>query len=88
MSVKINDVHVRTGAAEGTVTSLAGGARALDSGGGFLLEEEPAPPPPKVARDAPLVDPAEQPTCLECDTLFPQSYLFDTFGHHVCDNCR
>lgn len=60
-----------------------------DSGGGFLLDDdEPALPPRARAPPAPILDPAERPCCLDCERRFPQSYLFDTFGHNVCDECR
>ncbi|KAJ8735172.1 hypothetical protein PYW07_006792 [Mythimna separata] len=60
-----------------------------DSGGGFLLDEPaPAPPPRARAPPAPIQDPAERPSCLDCEQRFPQSYLFDTFGYNVCDECR
>ncbi|CAK1601510.1 unnamed protein product [Parnassius mnemosyne] len=67
-----------------------GKTRALDTGGGFLLEEEgaDAASAPRAAPPAPLVHRTEQPRCLECDRLFPQSYLFDTFDYSVCDECR
>ncbi|XP_068626237.1 DNA repair protein complementing XP-A cells homolog [Battus philenor] len=67
-----------------------GKMRALDTGGGFLVEEETAAvvPTPLTARPAPLVHPTQQPQCLECERLFPQSYLFDTFDYSVCDDCR
>ncbi|XP_063824464.1 DNA repair protein complementing XP-A cells homolog isoform X1 [Ostrinia nubilalis] len=73
---------------ENVKTLTVGGTRLVDSGGGFLLEEAEAPPPPRVARDAPVVDPSERPTCMDCERTFPQSYLFDTFGYGVCDSCR
>ncbi|KAG6460897.1 hypothetical protein O3G_MSEX012294 [Manduca sexta] len=62
---------------------------ALDSGGGFLLEEEDEAPAPKLAaRPAPIVHATEQPRCVTCERLFPQSFLFDNFDHPVCDECR
>ncbi|KAJ8736728.1 hypothetical protein PYW08_007384 [Mythimna loreyi] len=64
-------------------------AAPADSGGGFLLDEhEPAPPPRARVPPAPIQDPAERPSCLDCGQRFPQSYLFDTFGYNVCDECR
>ncbi|KAJ0182851.1 hypothetical protein K1T71_002220 [Dendrolimus kikuchii] len=60
-----------------------------DTGGGFIPEEEEAgearAPAP---RPAPIVHAAEQPRCEECARPFPQSYLFDAFGHPACDGCR
>lgn len=62
---------------------------ATDSGGGFIPEEEESTLPVRaVPQPAPIVDPTERPQCLECDQLFPESYLFDTFGYNVCDECR
>ncbi|CAH2049780.1 unnamed protein product, partial [Iphiclides podalirius] len=77
-------------AERGGVREVAvGKARALDTGGGFLLEQQAvAPAAPRAAPPAPLVHATQQPRCLECDRLFPQSYLFDTFDYSVCDECR
>nr|XP_049692361.1 DNA repair protein complementing XP-A cells homolog isoform X3 [Helicoverpa armigera]XP_049692362.1 DNA repair protein complementing XP-A cells homolog isoform X4 [Helicoverpa armigera] len=61
---------------------------APDSGGGFLPDADEPEPPRALPPPAPIADPAEQPRCLDCDRLFPQSYLFDTFGYNVCDECR
>ncbi|CAG4962553.1 unnamed protein product [Parnassius apollo] len=78
-----------TDASEGIREISVGKTRALDTGGGFLLEEDVVDAPaPHAARPAPLVHRTEQPRCLECDRLFPQSYLFDTFDYSVCDECR
>lgn len=41
-----------------------------------------------VLPSAPLVHRAEQPTCLECEHRFPQSFLFDKFDWPVCEECR
>ncbi|XP_067013655.1 DNA repair protein complementing XP-A cells homolog [Anabrus simplex] len=63
----------------------------IDTGGGFLLEEtdvleqgaqgilKPTP--------GPIIKP-DQPSCLECQEQFVDSYLFQTFDHPVCDSCR
>lgn len=60
-----------------------------DSGGGFLLYDEPPALPPRARPPpVPIQDPAERPNCRECNRRFPQSYLFDTFGYDVCDECR
>lgn len=65
-----------------------------DTGGGFLPEaEEPSDAGAHSAASitqpaAPIVHPSEQPRCIECGLPFPQSYLFDTFEHRVCDECR
>ncbi|XP_059054384.1 DNA repair protein complementing XP-A cells homolog, partial [Achroia grisella] len=71
----------------GTV-ERANGFAGVDSGGGFLLSDEPPPPPRLRPPPAPLVHAAQQPRCLRCDGLFPQSFLFDNFDHSVCDDCR
>ncbi|XP_026737735.1 DNA repair protein complementing XP-A cells homolog [Trichoplusia ni] len=63
-------------------------APAPDTGGGFLPDEEAAPAQRPVAPPAPIVDPTERPHCQDCERPFAQSYLFDTFGHPVCDECR
>ncbi|GLH03245.1 DNA repair protein complementing XP-A cells homolog [Gryllus bimaculatus] len=63
----------------------------IDTGGGFLLEENES----EKKIDArtitelpgPILNPG-QPTCLECQENFPDSYLYRSFDHSVCDSCR
>lgn len=71
---------------------LAAATRSVpDTGGGFIPDEDEeagGDGARVVAPPAPLVHPGEQPRCEECARPFPQSYLFDAFGHSVCDACR
>ncbi|XP_014358573.2 DNA repair protein complementing XP-A cells homolog isoform X2 [Papilio machaon] len=78
---------------EGAKQIYVGKRRAIDTGGGFLTEAESAEGSVGSravpgARPAPLVHASQQPRCKECQQLFPQSYLFDTFDFSVCDDCR
>nr|CAD7266460.1 unnamed protein product [Timema shepardi] len=66
------------------------GKKVIDTGGGFLLEEDDLEEEllniPLTQIPAPIVKP-DLPTCLECQELFQDSYLFQTFEYSVCDKC-
>jgi len=62
----------------------------VDSGGGFFIEETDGKPdsrPVIVDTPGPIL-PFDQPNCEMCEKKFSDSYLFRTFDHVVCDNCR
>ncbi|XP_063239304.1 DNA repair protein complementing XP-A cells [Bacillus rossius redtenbacheri] len=68
------------------------GSRFVDTGGGFLLEEdddaeEQLMKLPLTHQPAPIIEP-DRPTCLECQAVFNDSFLFQTFDYAVCDACR
>jgi len=62
----------------------------VDGGGGFFIEEEEEDTSKDVVitEVAPPIMPPDQPTCEECDKDFADSYLFTTFDHSVCDDCK
>jgi len=69
--------------------------RLVDGGGGFFLEEEEEEERGKpiikhvvVISAPPPVLPPDRPDCVDCGKEFSDSYLFNTFGHNVCDDCR
>lgn len=71
-------------------TVKIGGIRYKDTGGGFLLEEkvdEPETPVVPVT-DKPSIFQHDRPTCELCNKIFAKSWLFDTFDHVVCDECK
>ncbi|XP_066985073.1 DNA repair protein complementing XP-A cells homolog isoform X2 [Macrobrachium rosenbergii] len=65
----------------------------IDTGGGFFIEEEEIPDDDMIAamkmvnEPAPLIE-EDRPHCLECNQVFNNSFLFHTFDHQVCDQCR
>jgi len=66
--------------------------RIVDSGGGFFIEEEDenqssSQPAPVMETLGPIL-PYDQPSCQTCEKKFGDSFLFRTFEHEVCDNCR
>lgn len=71
-------------------TIKIGGVRYKDTGGGFLLEEKVDEPESSVVPVAikPSVFYPDQPTCDLCSKIFAKSWLFDTFDHRVCDECK
>ncbi|KAH8290085.1 hypothetical protein KR044_009635, partial [Drosophila immigrans] len=73
------------------------GTKYIDSGGGFLLEQPVLPiagaSDAKAAESAAIVDdaiaiPVVYEECLDCGDQYADSYLFNNFGHSVCDKCR
>jgi len=63
----------------------------VDGGGGFFIEEEEEAAFGKdviISEVAPPIMPPDQPTCEECSKDFADSYLFTTFDHPVCDECK
>ena len=64
----------------------------VDSGGGFFIEEggeeDKEAQAPVITELPPPLMPPDQPTCEECDKDFADSYLFRTFDHPVCDECK
>lgn len=65
----------------------------VDGGGGFFLEEEEEGNQPiikqvVVTSAPPPIMPPDRPDCDDCGKEFADSYLFNTFGHSVCDDCR
>lgn len=64
----------------------------VDSGAGFFIEETPESsnaidPSTFIQLPAPIIKP-DQPTCLECQENFSDSFLFRTFDLSVCDKCK
>ncbi|KAI5709460.1 hypothetical protein M8J76_001372 [Diaphorina citri] len=75
----------------GTIRSIinaVGSKLFTDTGGGFLLDYDDKYEEKYIKQPAPLLLESEQPTCVECKKKFPQSFLYDKFGHSVCDSCR
>ncbi|KAH8387966.1 hypothetical protein KR093_010588, partial [Drosophila rubida] len=73
------------------------GTKYIDSGGGFLLEQPVLPITGKeaaaTAETVAIVDdaiaiPVVYEECLDCGDQYADSYLFNNFGHSVCDKCR
>ncbi|KAH8265701.1 hypothetical protein KR038_005667 [Drosophila bunnanda] len=75
------------------------GTKYIDSGGGFLLEqpvltaasgaaEKPSVSDGNVIVDDAIAIPVHYEECAECGDQFADSYLFNNFGHPVCDKCR
>ncbi|KAH8400271.1 hypothetical protein KR215_009681 [Drosophila sulfurigaster] len=75
------------------------GTKYIDSGGGFLLEQPVLPITGKNANgdtaeataailDDAIAIPVVYEECLECGDQYADSYLFNNFGHSVCDKCR
>lgn len=66
----------------------------VDTGGGFFIEEEEetenavSNKQKQIAEELGPILPHEQPSCQMCQGKFSDSYLFRTFDHVVCDNCR
>merc|ERR1712083_1220270 len=62
----------------------------VDGGGGFFIEEEEEDNSKDIVitEEAPPIMPPDQPTCEECLKDFADSYLFSTFDHSVCDDCK
>ncbi|TRY71992.1 hypothetical protein TCAL_03958 [Tigriopus californicus] len=64
----------------------------VDSGAGFFIEEtsegsDAIDPSTFVQLPAPIIKP-DQPSCLECQENFSDSFLFRTFDISVCDKCK
>lgn len=67
----------------------------MDGGGGFLIEQSAFPHKKGIADEVPLdianeaiqIPPVYE-KCLDCDELYTESYLMNSFGHSVCDKCR
>ncbi|KAL1462954.1 hypothetical protein WDU94_014751 [Cyamophila willieti] len=75
----------------GTIRSIinaVGSKLFTDTGGGFLLDYDDKYEEKYIKQPAPLLLESEQPSCLECKKKFPASFLWDKFGHSVCDSCR
>jgi len=78
------------------------GTKYIDSGGGFLLEQPVLPSAEKSAEEAAaaaaaleaaiiedaIAIPVVYEECLDCGDQYADSYLFNNFGHSVCDKCR
>ncbi|XP_034477345.1 DNA repair protein complementing XP-A cells homolog isoform X2 [Drosophila innubila] len=75
------------------------GTKYIDSGGGFLLEQPVLPSPGEkstaeaAAAEAAIIEdaiaiPVVYEECLDCGDQYADSYLFNNFGHSVCDKCR
>lgn len=62
----------------------------VDGGGGFFIEEddEAVEEEPLITEMAPPIMPPDQPTCLLCEKDFADSYLYTSFDHSVCDDCK
>jgi len=62
----------------------------VDGGGGFFIEEEDEVTAEEavITEMPPPIMPPDQPTCEECDKDFADSYLYNTFDHSVCDDCK
>nr|XP_016935093.1 DNA repair protein complementing XP-A cells homolog [Drosophila suzukii] len=94
--------HPEAALSQGSSVIKVQGTKYIDSGGGFLLEQPVLPAAPGAAgatglRSAeeapPILDdaiaiPVQYEECLECGDMFADSYLFNNFGHSVCDKCR
>ncbi|XP_017851240.1 DNA repair protein complementing XP-A cells homolog [Drosophila busckii] len=91
-----NVTEERPSAGQGNSIIKVQGTKYIDSGGGFLLEQPVLP-----TADTTAAEPAELPIiedaiaipvvyeeCLECGDQYADSYLFNNFGHSVCDKCR
>jgi len=64
--------------------------KVIDTGGGFFIEEDASSAGEKIEmiEQPPPVMPPDQPTCEDCDRDFAQSYLYNTFDHNICDECK
>jgi len=67
--------------------------RMIDTGGGFFIEEDEeggdgGDEKIEIIEQPPPIQPPDQPTCEDCNKDFAQSYLFNTFDHSVCDECK
>jgi len=74
--------------AKGTVSKEK---KLVDTGGGFFIEEggeEEVPKETVITELPPPIMPPDQPSCEDCDKDFADSYLFRTFDHPVCDECK
>lgn len=65
----------------------------VDTGGGFFLDDEDEEENLKddlkqLESVPPPLMPPDQPECEDCGKEFAKSYLFTTFDHSVCDNCK
>ena len=62
----------------------------VDGGGGFFIEEDEEVTAEEVVfkEVAPPIMPPDQPTCEQCEKDFADSYLYTTFDHSVCDDCK
>ncbi|XP_030369025.1 DNA repair protein complementing XP-A cells homolog [Scaptodrosophila lebanonensis] len=85
------------GGPEGNSVIKVQGTKYIDSGGGFLLEQPVLPAPGQKSNaeaETPVVIddginiPVKYEECLDCGDQFADSYLFNNFGHSVCDKCR
>ena len=67
------------------------GTKVIDSGGGFFIEETDEAETAgriEIIEQPPPILPPDQPTCEDCSRDFAESYLYNTFDHSVCDDCR
>lgn len=66
----------------------------VDSGGGFFLEEDEDGIKDRpdfsevISSMPPPLMPPDRPECQDCGKEFADSYLFRTFDHSVCDDCK
>jgi len=74
----------------GTKASVIKEKKLVDGGGGFFIEEddEVLQEEAVITEMPPPIMPPDQPTCEECDKDFADSYLYTTFDHSVCDDCK
>ena len=74
----------------GVKASVVKDKKLVDGGGGFFIEEEDeaTAEEPVITYMAPPIMPPDQPTCEECDKDFADSYLYTTFDHSICDDCK
>ncbi|XP_017155531.1 DNA repair protein complementing XP-A cells homolog [Drosophila miranda] len=96
----LGDTQLEEGPSQGTSVIKVQGTKYIDSGGGFLLEQPVLPAAGAGATEKPedgavptIVDdaiaiPVVYEECLDCGDPFVDSYLFNNFGHSVCDKCR
>lgn len=65
----------------------------IDTGAGFMLEEPATESNKQAAKFSKMsqLDPfiSEEPlSCIECEKLFHESYLYQHYGEAVCNDCR
>ncbi|XP_017113424.1 DNA repair protein complementing XP-A cells homolog [Drosophila elegans] len=99
-SNKDGGMHPEAALSQGSSVIKVQGTKYIDSGGGFLLEQPVLPTngqpglnksggeeAPVILDDA-IAIPVQYEECLECGDQYADSYLFNNFGHSVCDKCR
>ena len=72
-------------------TTVSKEKKLVDGGGGFFIEDDDEDTKTKetvITELPPPIMPPDQPNCDECDKDFADSYLFRTFDHPVCDDCK